>query len=100
MSDIKYNDYEFGPGKLVEKQVTLEELKEDFRPGEMVYSLVEEIERLQDELEAADDLHRRDEETCERLRAALERIIASEDSTQNQAYFDLIEIAREALRDE
>jgi len=44
--------------------------------------------------------HREAADEIERLREALERIVNKFDGTQNQAYFNLIRIAREALKDE
>ena len=53
---IAYEYYEFGPGKVVTKTVSLSELMDDFRPGELVHELAKELTAAREVVEAAEVL--------------------------------------------
>lgn len=52
MTTVKAKEWVSGPGKYVEKEYTFAELRETFGPGDLVWSLMDEVERLRTELAA------------------------------------------------
>lgn len=46
MSTVKVKEWVSGPGQYVEKSYTFAELRETFSEGDLVWSLLDEVERL------------------------------------------------------
>ena len=77
MSTVKVKEWVSGPGQYVEKSYTFAELRETFSEGDLVWSLLDEVERLRtgsihschDRCPRIECVQRRE---IERLRAALQ----------------------------